>query len=131
MPRSDRYPIRLLPSKELRRAWRDSARADGSSGSDVRAYEVRWLTLWKRTLDVVREHDTWNEDQLWLIQDFVEARRLAYEHQLEADSEGRFQRNGDSGRYFAHPALDKARDARRDARDIAADLLMTPKALRD
>jgi phage terminase small subunit len=120
-----------MPSTQVRAAWRDAAKKAGANPQAARAYVNRWLTLWKRVLDAAREHETWSEDHIWLVADFVESRRLAHEHQAAADNAGRYQKHIDSGRYFAHPALDKARDARREAREIAAELLLTPKALRD
>lgn len=101
------------------------------TGKTAAAYANGWLAVWKKTLDIAREQEEWNEGHLWLISDYVEARRLAHEHQLAADREGRYSTNFESGRTFAHPGIDKSRDARRDSRDIARELLLTPKAMRD
>lgn len=130
MPRSPKYPQRLLPSQSRRADWRAAGRELDMDGRHAAAYAQRWLELWRVILDIAREQEEWEEAHLWLIGDYVEARRLAHEHQHAADTDGRYTTT-DSGRTFAHPGIDKARDARRESRELAAELGITPKAIRD
>jgi phage terminase small subunit len=136
-----KYPERLMPPDALRAVWRHAARTDPGvaalrtrklQAAAASAYDQRWFRVWRATLDIVLEQidETEVDPHLWLIADFVEARRLAAEYQATADREGRYSTN-EAGRTFAHPGIDKAREARKESREIAAVLGITPEAMRD
>lgn len=126
MPRNAaKYPDRLLPPPRLRSAWK--TRGDMLDDED---YDARWLRFWKRTLDACREQGTWDDRDLDTLAEFVEWRRLAADHQAEAE-DNPYRTHAESGRVFAHPGFDKARDALREARELAGALLLTPDARRD
>jgi hypothetical protein len=63
---------------------------------------------------------------LSLVEDYVEARRMAHEHAAAASAEPFVQ---GAGRPFTHPGIAAAKEARREAREVLGDLLLTPRAL--
>lgn len=125
MPR-DRVPKRLLPPDELVERWREIA---ALRDEDVADYVDRWKRTWMRLLRVCRDQDTWDDRDVDVLLELIEWRRLAEDHQREAE-DAPYRMHPESGRVFAHPGFDKARDARREARECAAQLLLTPEARR-
>jgi phage terminase small subunit len=124
MPRAARYPERLMPPKRTRDAWRTRGRELGDKD-----YAARWLRFWKATLDACRDQATWEDRDVGILAEFVDWSRLAADHQAEAESSP-YQTHEESGRKFAHPGFVLARDARREARVLAAELLLTPESRR-
>lgn len=125
MPR-EYWPRRLLPPQELIDRWQEIAeRRD----EPVEAYVARWTGVWRRVLRACQDQGTWDDRDLDLLLELVEWRRLADHHQREADDDP-YTEHRESGRVFAHPGFDKARDARREARELAGQLLLTPESRR-
>jgi phage terminase small subunit len=115
-----------MPPPGLRARWRAQA---GDAGEDPGRYERRWRAEWVRWLEVLLEFEEFADEHVWLLRQFVEALRVAEIHETQAARAG--YQETDSGRYFAHPGFDKARDRRREALALGRELLLTPKALRD
>lgn len=114
-----------MPRRPLRDAWAARGRALKDRG-----YSARWLRFWKATLDTLREQGTWDDRDVDVLAEYVEWRRLAEQHQREAEASP-YQEHSESGRVFAHPGFAQARDARREAREVARQLLLTPEARRE
>lgn len=121
MPRNAaRYPDRLMPPLLTRGDWKARGKLLGDRG-----YDARWLRFWKAILDQLRDQQTWDDRDVRLLAEFVEWCRLAEDHQREAESEP-YAMHPESGRRFAHPGFDKARDARVQAREVARELGLGP-----
>lgn len=96
-------------------------------GKKAEAYTKRWITLWHRVVRAAHTPPRRLEDaHLWLIEDYVEARRAAEDHQRAAELDP--YPAGSSSRPFPHPGFERAAAARREAREVLADLLLTPRA---
>lgn len=132
-PPGSRAPI------ELRRRWEraERARATAEVGARtagqivadsqdeeierrVRSYGQVWAEVWSRTAALVRERREWSPADAVLVEDYVEARRMAADHQAVADAEPYVR--GAGGRSFAHPGFERAASARREARHVLAAL---------
>jgi hypothetical protein len=121
-PPGSRAPI------ELRRRWeraeRARRRAEGQAGAvlevGVKSYGQVWAEVWSRTAALVRERREWSPADAVLVEDYVEARRMAADHQAVADAEPYVR--GAGGRSFAHPGFERAASARREARQVLAAL---------
>jgi hypothetical protein len=121
-PPGSRAPI------ELRRRWeraeRARRRADGQAGAvleaGVKSYGQVWAEVWSRTAALVRERREWSPADAVLVEDYVEARRMAADHQAVADAEPYVR--GAGGRSFAHPGFERAASARKEARQVLAAL---------
>jgi phage terminase small subunit len=125
MPRNrTQYPDRLMPGKELRQLWKQ--RGEMLEDPD---YDARWFAVWKVTLDLCRDQETWDDRDLHLLAEYVEWRRLAEDHRSEAEGDP-YQTHEESGRVFAHPGFQNALAARREARTVAEQLCLTPEARR-
>lgn len=125
------------PPEEMRRRWRAAERSrqrgDGNETTErktaVREYDYRWLRLWRTTVQLAQEPPRrWSDAHMQLIADYVEARRMAHDQALIAERTP-FTASA-NGRAYPHPAVDLARAARNEAREILADLLLTPRAMR-
>lgn len=92
----------------------------------ARAYVREWSGLWARTAGLVRERREWGPADAVLVADYVEARRMAADHQALADAEPYVR--GVGGRSFAHPGFERAAAARREARQVLAQLRLGVEA---
>jgi phage terminase small subunit len=113
-----------MPSKELRAIWRK--RGEMLDDPD---YDARWLAAWKATLDTCRDQETWDDRDLHLLAEYIDWRRLAQDHQAEAEDDP-YRVHEESGRVFAHPGFQNALAARREARVVAEQLCLSPDARR-
>jgi phage terminase small subunit len=114
-----------MPSDELRAVWR----LRGELLDDPK-YDARWLAVWKATLDICRDQETWDDRDLPFLAEYVEWRRLAEDHRAEAESDP-YRVHEESGRVFAHPGFQNALAARREARVVAQQLCLSPDARRE
>lgn len=124
-----RVPKRLEPPAELVDRWREVAERRGADVDEVDEYVDRWKATWMRVLRTCLKQGSWDDRDLDVLLELIEWRRLAHDHQAEAE-QNPYKVHPESGRVFAHPGFDKARDARREARELSAELLLTPEARR-
>lgn len=78
-------------------------------------------------LKVCQEQGTWRDHDIGLLNDLVRREQQARSIEAHVESVGEFQ-VGESGRVYAHPGIDKARDARRDVQALREALVLTPDA---
>jgi P27 family predicted phage terminase small subunit len=84
--------------------------------------------LHARTLEALQEQGTWRSHDAELLERYVRRDQDARRFREAMDEDGRFQRS--STRIYAHPAIDKERDALRDVQSLADALVLTPDARR-
>jgi phage terminase small subunit len=85
----------------------------------------RWKKLWRAVHRQLADEDRWDDGLVPLLADYVQARKLAAEHQEAADDQPYTE--NDAGRAFAHPGFRLAADARREARELADLLGLIPE----
>lgn len=127
MPR--KHPPRLLPSTELRDRWELDA---DSLGVAAKAYIAKWRKFWTTTLEELQDQETWEDRDIVRLAEYVEWMRKADFHGTKAAAAP--YKVGDSGRVYAHPGFKLEQEARREARIVAAQLLLgldVTEALRD
>lgn len=123
MPR-EHIPRALLPPDALAKRWAEIAeRRD----DEPKKYVEYWTATWRRVLKICRAMESWEDSDAELLGELIEWRRLADYHQHEAE-DAPYRTHAESGRVFAHPGFDKARDARREARECMTELGLTPRA---
>lgn len=83
--------------------------------------------LYADTLKALQEQGTWREHDTELLTDYVRRAQDARRYRVAVVDQGEF-RESKSGRVFAHPGIDKERDARRDVRALRDALVLTPDA---
>lgn len=79
------------------------------------------------TLKALQEQGTWRDHDIELLNDYVRRSQDARLFREAREDAGDFQ-SSNSGRVFAHPAIDKERDARRDVQSLRDALVLTPDA---
>jgi P27 family predicted phage terminase small subunit len=84
--------------------------------------------LHARTLRALQEQGTWRDHDADLLRRYVQREQDAREYRSALREDGRFIRS--RGRIYAHPAIDKERDALRDVQALADALVLTPDARR-
>lgn len=82
--------------------------------------------LWRVTLTALQEQGTWRDHDIELLNDYCRRSQDARDFRLALDCDGRFTVS--KGRIYAHPAIDKERDARRDVQALRDALVLTPDA---
>lgn len=84
--------------------------------------------LHARTLKALQEQGTWRDHDVDLLDRYVRREQDARIYRTELQKSGRFQKA--KTRVYAHPAIDKERDALRDVQALADALVITPDARR-
>lgn len=79
------------------------------------------------TLKALQEQGTWRDHDIELLNDYVRRSQDARTFRMARERSGDFQESK-AGRVFAHPAIDKERDARRDVQALRDALVLTPDA---
>ncbi len=93
----------------------------------ARSEPRRWSAFRARTRGLLVAQGTWRDQDAPLLDAYVEALRAAEFHRQEATAAP----YGKSGaRVYAHPGWSLARDAEREARVLAAELVLTPASRR-
>lgn len=88
-----------------------------------------WVDLWRSTLKILKKQDTWKPELRPQLEAYVNYLRLARNHREQAERNG-FTEHPESGRVFAHPGFNLARDAEKEARAVAEVLVLTPASRR-
>jgi P27 family predicted phage terminase small subunit len=83
--------------------------------------------LHAETLEALQKQGTWRDHDIELLNDYVERSQDVREFKQARRRDNDFQRSK-TGRVFAHPAIDKERDARRDVQALRDALVLTPDA---
>lgn len=84
--------------------------------------------LHARTLKALQEQGTWRDHDIDLLERYVRREQDARIFRAAIEEQGRFQQVRDGGRVYAHPGIDKERDANRDVQSLADALVITPDA---
>lgn len=84
------------------------------------------LELWDRTMGELREQGTWRESDVPALERYIRALERA--RVAREAMGGELTAEGYNGNLVRHPNLRTAREAEKDARDYANDLLLTPAA---
>lgn len=90
-------------------------------------FDERSKALHASLLKALQEQGTWRDHDIGLLNDLVRRSQDAREFRAAVGEQGRFQ-SSSSGRVFAHPGIDKERDARRDVQTLRDALVLTPDA---
>ncbi|MDQ3933416.1 MAG: P27 family phage terminase small subunit [Actinomycetota bacterium] len=90
-------------------------------------FDTESRELHAATLKALQEQGTWRDHDIELLNDYVRRSQDARQFRAAVTEEGRFQ-SSQSGRIFAHPGIDKERDARRDVQTLRDALVLTPDA---
>ena len=85
------------------------------------------IELHAATLKALQEQGTWRDHDIELLNDYVRRTQDAREFREAVKADGKFSKT-ESGRVYAHPGIDKERDARRDAQGLRDALVGTPDA---
>ena len=121
-PKRDTYPQRLRPPERVRAQWRRRGRAIGERG-----YSQRWAAFWKRVVLVLQKQGTWRDHDIELVAGYVKRCRLAELHAEEAELDP-YPVNPDSKMLRVHPGWERSLAEAREARQIAGELHLTPRA---
>jgi hypothetical protein len=106
---------------QVRERWTEGGRRRGLQGQALAAYSRRWASLWMATARARRDAPGgWRAAHTDLVEDYVEARRAAEDHQAAA--EGDPYPRGSGSRPFPHPGFAAAAAARREAREVLSSL---------
>lgn len=89
-------------------------------------FDQEAVALHSRTLTALREQGTWRDHDLDLLDRYVRREQDARRFRAARESTGDFQQA--KARVYAHPAIDKERDALRDVQSLADALVITPDA---
>lgn len=82
----------------------------------------------ERTLVALQEQGTWRDHDAELLERYVRRKQDVREFRAAVAEQGRFQTSANGGRVYAHPGIDKERDALRDVQALADALVLTPDA---
>lgn len=116
------YPERLRPPERVKVQWRARGRAIKDRG-----YNQRWAAFWKRVVLALRERDSWRAEDIDMVGEYVRRCRLVELHVLEAELDP-YPVNPDSGFQRPHPGWERSLAEAREARAIAVELKLTPRA---
>lgn len=123
MPRNRKlYPERLRPPERVRAQWRRRAKAAGERG-----YSQRWGEFWKRVVLALRDRESWRDEDIQIVAEYVRRCRLVELHVEEAEIDP-YPVNPDSGFKRPHPGWERSLAEAREARAIAVELKLTPRA---
>lgn len=90
-------------------------------------FDAESIELHETTLQALQEQGTWRDHDIELLNDYVRRSQDARQFRQAVEDGGRFQ-TSNGGRIFAHPGIDKERDARRDVQTLRDALVLTPDA---
>jgi hypothetical protein len=119
------YPPGLHPPDRVKAQWTRRGRAICERG-----YSQRWAAFWKRTVLALKEQETWRDHDIHLVGEYVKRCRLVELHGEEAELDP-YVTNEDTGVVRAHPGWERALAESREARMIAVELKLTPRARQD
>ena len=124
-PKRDPYPKRLHPPERVLTQWSRRGKAVGEAG-----YRQRWAAFWKRVVTTLYARaDDWKDEDLHLVAEYVRRCRLVELHVEEAELDP-YPVNPDSGFKRPHPGWERSLAEAREARAIAVELRLTPRARR-
>lgn len=112
------------PSTKTREEWKREGQRRSDSG-----YTQRWMAFWGRTVRAVALLGNVGTTELHWIDEYVRRTRLSELHRHEAEKEP-YQVYPDSGYVAAHPGFAQSRSEAKAARELAADLGLTPSKRR-
>jgi hypothetical protein len=121
-PNRQTYPEKLRPPERITARWKRRGKVVGERG-----YTQRWSKFWERTVKALRERESWRDEDIGLVGDFVERCRLAELHLEEAEAQP-YVTNLDSGLIRPHGGWERSLAEAREARAIAVELKLTPRA---
>ena len=121
-PRRDKYPQKLRPPERVRAQWRRRGKAVGDRG-----YLQRWSHFWKRAVLALSERESWRDEDIALVAEYVNRCRLVELHVEEAEL-CPYVVNRDSGMVRPHGGWERSLAEAREARAIAVELKLTPRA---
>lgn len=121
-PKRSTYPERLRPPERVKAQWRATGKAAGDRG-----YAQRWGAFWKRVVLALRDRPNWRNQDVDLVAEYVRRCRLVELHVLEAEQDP-YPANPDSGFLRPHPGWERSLAEAREARAIAVELKLTPRA---
>lgn len=117
-----RYPEKLRPPERVKAQWRRRGKLTGERG-----YAQRWAKFWERTVVTLRARESWKDDDVALIAEYVRRCRLVELHVEEAETDP-YPVNPDSGFVRPHPGWERSLAESREARAVATELKLTPRA---
>lgn len=120
--RRDTYPERLRPSARVKVQWARRGKAIGDRG-----YSQRWGAFWKRTVIALSKRDSWRDEDIHLVSEYVRRCRLVELHLEEAEANP-YVTNLDSGMVRPHGGWERSLAEAREARALAVELKLTPRA---
>lgn len=82
--------------------------------------------LFESTLLALQEQGTWRDHDVELLERYVRRKQDVREFRAAVADAGAFQTSANGGRVYAHPGIDKERDALRDVQGLADALVLTP-----
>lgn len=116
------YPKRLHPPPRVKAAWARRGKVIGDRG-----YTQRWAAFWKRVVLALRERESWRDIDVDLVAEYVRRCRLVELHVDEAELDP-YPENPDSGFKRPHGGWERSLAEAREARAIAIELKLTPRA---
>lgn len=116
------YPERLRPPERVKAQWARRGKETGERG-----YTQRWAAFWKRTVMALTARDSWRDEDIDLVAEYVKRCRLAELHLDEAEAKP-YVENLDSGLIRPHGGWERSLAEAREARAIAVELKLTPRA---
>lgn len=123
MPRNpQRYPVKLRPPERVRAQWRRRGKV-----TEERGYSQRWGKFWERTVLALHDRESWRDEDIALVAEYVRRCRLVELHVEEAELTP-YVRNEESGLVRPHGGWERSLAEAREARAIAVELKLTPRA---
>lgn len=83
--------------------------------------------LWRASLSALREQGTWQDSDVTALDRYVRAMERVWAARALVKESGVTAR-GSQGQLVQHPNVKTLREAERDSRDFAVDLLLTPQS---
>jgi hypothetical protein len=120
--RRDAYPQKLRPPERVKAQWRRRGKA-----VEDRGYSQRWAKFWERTVKALTSRDSWRDEDIALVAEYVRRCRLVELHVEEAEANP-YVTNLDSGMVRPHGGWERSLAEAREARAIAVELKLTPRA---
>lgn len=121
----EEYPVKLHPPARVKAHWARRGRSTGEKG-----YAQRWAGFWKRTVLALRDQESWRDHDIHLVGEYVKRCRLVELHGEEAELDP-YVTNTETGVVRAHPGWERALAESREARMLAVELKLTPRARAD
>lgn len=118
----ERYPERLRPSERVRAQWARRGKVTGEKG-----YSQRWAKFWERTVVALYARESWRDEDIVFVAEYVRRCRLVELHVEEAEANP-YVENNDSGLIRPHGGWERSLAEAREARAIAVELKLPPRA---